>query len=161
MYQSILENQRQKLDLDEPIIRDLSESDLNQVLEISKESFIIPWSLKSFINELLNQNSILKVAELNGEVIGYVVARKIVDEAEILSLAVKKDFRRKGIATKLMKSVLNEIKDFVKSCFLDVRVSNEPAIKLYEKLGFKKVGIRKKYYLYPEEDALLMKLDIS
>ncbi|MCS7203804.1 MAG: ribosomal protein S18-alanine N-acetyltransferase [Thermodesulfovibrio sp.] len=147
--------------MDEPIIRDLSESDLNQVLEISKESFIIPWSLKSFINELLNQNSILKVAELNGEVIGYVVARKIVDEAEILSLAVKKDFRRKGIATKLMKSVLNEIKDFVKSCFLDVRVSNEPAIKLYEKLGFKKVGIRKKYYLYPEEDALLMKLDIS
>ncbi|GLI54049.1 ribosomal protein S18-alanine N-acetyltransferase [Thermodesulfovibrio yellowstonii] len=142
-------------------IRNLKEHDLSRVLEIANQSFSIPWSLKSFKNELLNPHSILKVAEFNGEIVGYIVLRKILDEAELLSIAVKPELRRKGIATELIKNVLNEVKDSVKTCFLEVRVSNKEAISFYEKIGFKKAGLRKKYYLLPEEDAIIMKLDLS
>lgn len=141
-------------------IRKLEESDLSEVLEIAKQSFSIPWSLNSFKNELSNPHSILKVAELNGKIAGYIVVRKILDEAELLSIAVKPELRRKGIATALIEDVLDEIKNSVKSCFLEVRVSNTQAISFYEKKGFKKIGLRRKYYLFPEEDAIIMKLDI-
>lgn len=142
-------------------IRNLEEQDLPYVLEIVSQSFSIPWSLSSFKNELLNPHSILKVAEFNEEIVGYIVLRKILDEAELLSIAVKPELRRKGIATELIKNVLDELKDSVETCFLEVRVSNKEAISFYEKIGFKKVGLRKKYYLLPEEDAIIMKLDLS
>lgn len=142
-------------------IRELKEEDFPEVLEISKQSFSIPWSLQSFVSEMLNSQSIIKVAEFDGKIAGYIVLRKILDEAELLSIAVKPELRRKGIATYLMKSVLDEIKGCVKSCFLEVRVSNKEAISFYEKMKFKKVGIRKKYYMLPEEDAIIMKLDLS
>lgn len=141
-------------------IRKMHEQDLPEVLKIAGQSFSMPWSLKSFKSELLNPQSILKVAELNGEIAGYVVLRKILDEAEILSIAVKPEMRRKGIATELLKNALEEIKDSVKACFLEVRVSNKQAISFYEKIGFRKAGMRKKYYLLPEEDAILMRLDL-
>lgn len=141
-------------------IRKLEEKDLLSVLEIATQSFSIPWSLKSFKDEFLNPNSILKVAEINGEVVGYIVLRKILDEAELLSIAVKPEMRKKGIATELIRSVLDELKNSVKTCFLEVRVSNNEAINFYEKIGFKKVGLRRKYYLLPEEDAIIMKLDL-
>lgn len=142
-------------------IRNLEEQDLPYVLEIVSQSFSIPWSLNSFKNELLNPHSILRVAEFSGEIVGYIVLRKILDEAELLSIAVKPELRRKGIATELIKNVLDELKDSVETCFLEVRVSNKEAISFYEKIGFKKVGLRKKYYLLPEEDAIIMKLDLS
>lgn len=142
-------------------IRNLEEKDLPQVLEIAKQSFTVPWSEKSFKKELFNKNSLLKVAEIEGEIVGYVVFRRILDEVELLSVAVSPFFRRKGIATQLIKETLNEIKDSVKECFLEVRISNEEAIRLYEKLGFLRIGIRKKYYLLPEEDAIIMKLKIQ
>lgn len=141
-------------------IRKMHEQDLPEVLKIAGQSFSMPWSLKSFKSELLNPQSILKVAELDGEIAGYVVLRKILDEAEILSIAVKPEMRRKGIATELIKNALEEIKDSVKACFLEVRVSNKQAISFYEKIGFRKAGMRKKYYLLPEEDAILMRLDL-
>lgn len=141
-------------------IRNLEEKDLPHVMEIARQSFTIPWSIKSFKKELLSDTSLLKVAEIDGEIVGYVVFRRILDEVELLSIAVSPSFRRKGIATKLIKETLNEIKDGVKACFLEVRISNEGAIRFYEKLGFLRIGIRKKYYLLPEEDAIIMKLKI-
>ncbi|MEN2995286.1 MAG: ribosomal protein S18-alanine N-acetyltransferase [Thermodesulfovibrio sp.] len=142
-------------------IRNLKEEDLPYILNIATQSFSLPWSLKTFKDEFLNPNTIFKVAEFDGEIAGYIVLRKILDEAELLSIAVKPELRRKGIATKLIKNILDEIKDSVKCCFLEVRVSNIKAINLYEKLGFKKVRIRKKYYTLPEEDAIIMRLDFS
>ncbi|MCS7215649.1 MAG: ribosomal protein S18-alanine N-acetyltransferase [Thermodesulfovibrio sp.] len=141
-------------------IRDLKEQDLPHVLDIAKVSFSVPWSLEAFKSEIFNPNSILRIAELDGEIAGYIVLRKIIDQSELLSIAVKPGLRRKGIATELIKNVLNEIKSSIKCCFLEVRVSNFEAISLYEKIGFKKVGKRKNYYLLPKEDATVMKLDI-
>lgn len=142
-------------------IRSLQEKDLLCVTEIARQSFSTPWSLKSFETELLNTHSILKVAEVNGEIVGYIVLRIILDEAELLSIAVKPDFRQNGIATALIKNVVDEMKNIIKICFLEVRMSNYAAIRLYEKSGFKKIGVRNRYYILPEEDAIIMKLEIS
>lgn len=142
-------------------IRQLEERDLSQVIEISKESFTIPWSSRSFQQEMHSQVSTLKVFEIDGEVAGFIVYRVILDEAEILSIAVKPDKRKRGIATELLKNALEDICKRAKICFLEVRASNIDAIKLYEKLGFKVSSIRKKYYLLPEEDALIMEYKIE
>jgi len=142
-------------------IRNLKESDLVQVAEIAKLSFAIPWSLKSFEEEFLNSKSILKVAEVNQEIVGYVVFRKIINEAELLSVAVKPAFRRRGIAKALIEEAMEEIKKYSDTCFLEVRASNTEAINLYEKLGFINVGIRKNYYILPEEDAIIMRRDLK
>lgn len=141
-------------------IRNLTESDISDALIIAHESFPLPWSLKSFLDELNNPKSILKVAEVDEEVIGYVVFRIVLDEAELLSIAVKPKFRNKGIAMALLSATINELKNRVKTCYLEVRASNQPAINLYKKFGFKFCSIRKNYYVMPEEDALLMRLDL-
>lgn len=137
-------------------IRAFQETDFPAILKIAEESFSLPWSLKSFQEEIASRISQLKVAELSSEVVGYVLYRTVVDEAEILSVAVKPEKRRKGIATALLKEALKDIEKTANVCFLEVRVSNKEAIGLYAKLGFRITGLRKKYYLFPEEDAFVM-----
>ncbi|MDI1471241.1 Ribosomal-protein-S18p-alanine acetyltransferase [Thermodesulfovibrio sp. N1] len=141
-------------------IREAQESDLFEIMSIAQDSFTIPWSLKSFLEELSNPQSILAVAEVNGEITGYIVARSILDEAEILSIAVKSSFRKQGIAANLVSYILEKLKNIVKTCYLEVRISNLPAINLYKKFGFKICSLRKNYYLLPQEDALIMKLEL-
>lgn len=143
------------------IIRDFNEADMLQIANITQESFTSPWSIKSFLAEYENPQSIFKVAEIDNEIIGYILVKVILDEAEILSLAIKTSFRRKGIASALLKDVILKLKDIVKICYLEVRISNTEAINLYKKLGFKEYGIRKDYYIAPQEDALLMKIDLQ
>lgn len=141
-------------------IRAFTKFDITEILLIANESFPLPWSMKSFLDELKNPQSIFKVAEVDEKIIGYVVFRIVLDEAELLSIAVKPSFRNRGIAKALLSATINELKDKVKACYLEVRVSNQPAINLYKKLGFKVCGVRKNYYIIPEEDALLMKLEL-
>ncbi|MDH5202417.1 MAG: ribosomal protein S18-alanine N-acetyltransferase [Nitrospirota bacterium] len=141
----------------EVFIRDMNEPDLPAVLEIEHISFTIPWSIDSFIHELRNQYSITKVAVIEDNVIGYICAHHIIDESHILNLAVHPDFRRCGIATKLVKEVLDELEG--KGCrfiYLEVRVSNLVARNFYARLGFKEVGVRRNYYTSPREDAIIM-----
>lgn len=141
----------------EVFIRDMNESDLPAVLEIERISFTIPWSIDSFIHELRNLYSITKVAVIEGTVIGYICAHYIIDESHILNLAVHPDFRRCGIATKMVIEVLSELKE--KGCrfiFLEVRVSNLVARNFYARFGFKEVGVRRNYYTSPKEDAIIM-----
>jgi ribosomal-protein-alanine N-acetyltransferase len=141
-------------------VREAQESDLFEIMSIAQDSFTIPWSLKSFSEELNNPQSILAVAEVNGEITGYIIARSVLDEAEILSIAVKSSFRKQGIAANLVTYILEKLKNKVKTCYLEVRVSNLPAINLYKKFGFKICNLRKNYYLLPKEDALIMKLEL-
>ncbi len=142
-------------------IRDFNESDILQIISIAQESFTLPWSIKSFLSESENNKSIFRVAEIDNEIIGYIVVKVILDEAEILSLATKPSFRRKGVASALLKDVIFKIKDIAKICYLEVRISNIETINLYRKFGFKEYGIRKDYYIAPQEDALLMKIDLQ
>jgi ribosomal-protein-alanine N-acetyltransferase len=139
------------------VIRQIHSYDIRNIVEIEKASFTTPWSEVPFLNEIYNTNSIPKVAVLENNVVGYIFIRFIPDEAHLMNLAVHHDFRRRGIATTLMNSVMSELKG--KDCrflSLEVRVSNLIAIKFYERNGFKIVGFRRKYYMSPNEDASLM-----
>jgi ribosomal-protein-alanine N-acetyltransferase len=145
------------------IIREMLPADLPEVYAIEKESFSTPWSLTSFKHELNQSYSILKVAVINGRVVGYICIRTMLDITHILNLAVTPGFRRRGIASWLLIEALDELThsqkedDFIT---LEVRASS-PAVGLYEKHGFRVIGRRRKYYSKPVEDAILMGLDLE
>lgn len=141
----------------EILIREMQAADINEIMEIERKSFSTPWSELSFLNEMYDLNSISKVAVFKNNISGYICVKKIFDEGHILNLAVHPDFRRCGIASALMKEVLDELKK--KGCrflLLEVRISNLAAKKFYERFGFRVITIRKKYYTSPIEDAALM-----
>ena len=140
-----------------PQIRKMKESDLDQVADIAKRAFTRPWSRQGFQEALPAENAIFLVAEENGVVEGYCGMFVAVDEGEIINIAVKPEFQRKGIADRLMQAMLSEgRKRAVYRMFLEVRVSNEAAIRLYEKNGFTRQGIRKDFYKEIHEDAYVM-----
>ena len=114
----------------------------------------------NFEEELKNILATYLVVELENEVLGYLGMWFIIDECHVTNIAVKSKYRRKGIATKLIKEMFKLCKEqCISYAFLEVRISNLSAQKLYERFGFKSEGIRKEYYKNPDgsyEDALLM-----
>jgi ribosomal-protein-alanine N-acetyltransferase len=138
----------------------MSHGDVPEVLAIENESFSTPWSATSFMYELTNPFSTLEVVVLNNRIIGYICTRIIAEEAHILNLAVHPEFRRRGIASKLIWNALKKLRlSAVNLVTLEVRASNTAAIKLYEKFGFEVIGNRKDYYQKPMEDAIVMGLE--
>lgn len=145
----------------EILIREMQESDIPGVLEIEHSSFTTPWSETAFFSEIHKPYSIIKVAVLGDNIIGYVCVNYIINEGHILNLAVHPDFRRRGIATVLMEEILDELKkQGCRFLYLEVRVSNLGARKFYEHLGFRVVGVRRDYYTFPNEDAVVMALGL-
>lgn len=141
----------------EILIRKMRAADVSEVVEIERMSFTTPWSEAAFLGEILKLYSLTKVAVLEGKIIGYICVEHIMDEGHILNLAVHPDFRRRGIGTKLMEEVLDELKkNDCRYLYLEVRFSNLGARKFYESFGFRVVGIRRDYYTSPIEDASLM-----
>jgi ribosomal-protein-alanine N-acetyltransferase len=137
-------------------IRPLRETDLSAVLAIEEASFASPWTRAAFVRELQSPHSRLTVAECRGEVVGYVCCWDVVDEVQILDVAVHPDSRRQGIAALLLDSVLTVGRQRgAQSANLEVRRGNLPAIRLYQKFGFREVAVRRRYYA-DGEDALLM-----
>jgi [ribosomal protein S18]-alanine N-acetyltransferase len=138
-------------------IRDMGGDDVPAVLEIEQASFSTPWSREFFLNELYKKDTLCKVAVSEESVIGYLCADFRQHESHILNLAVHPDFRRRGVATRLLHEAREELKK-IGCAFMDlkVRVSNTGAQKFYERFGFKTESIRKKYYGNPDEDALQM-----
>ncbi len=147
--------------LDRILIRRMNEDDIRPVVRIEQASFPLPWSETSFVKELYRVRSIPKVAELDHVVVGYVCLDYVMDEGHILNLAVHPAHRKRGIATALVEDAVEELK--LKQCkvvYLEVRESNDAARRLYAKFGFSVIGIRKKYYLAPIENAVIMMLEI-
>jgi ribosomal-protein-alanine N-acetyltransferase len=142
----------------------MREKDLKQVLHIEREAFSNPWNVKFFKEELkYNAFALYLTARVEEQIIGYVGCwfKNHANEVHIVNLAIKKDFRREGIGTYLIKEIIDMSRnlqaDYVT---LEVRVTNEAAIDLYQDLGFKKDGLTPHYYLDNDEDALLMKKEI-
>ena len=116
------------------------------------------WSEKSIASELENELSRWFVAENDGTVAGYVGSQTVMDETDMMNVAVHPDYRRQGIAEELVTALIRALKEQASRCLtLEVRASNEPAKALYEKLGFAQVGLRKNYYRNPREDALILR----
>ena len=128
-----------------------------QVAALEKVCFSDPWSENSVASELENPLSCWLVA-LDGETVaGYVGSQTVMDETDMMNIAVHPDFRRQGVARALILALIGELKKRGSRCLtLEVRASNEAAIALYKKHGFEEVGRRKNYYEDPKEDALLM-----
>jgi ribosomal-protein-alanine N-acetyltransferase len=139
----------------ELLIRPMHAEDLERILEIETVSFASPWTWNHFKEELTKTYGRLRVAISGQRIAGYLITWLIEDELHIANLAVHPDFRRQGIAEKLVRTVLDEI-PHCSLATLEVRESNSSARRLYEKLGFAIVGIRKKYYEKEGEDALIM-----
>lgn len=136
----------------------MNESHVAQVAALEKICFSDPWSETSVASELKNPLSCWLVAEEDGEVAGYVGSQTVMDESDMMNVAVHPDYRRKGIAEKLVMELVEALKKRDSRCLtLEVRASNEPARALYEKLGFVQVGLRKNYYRNPREDALILR----
>ncbi len=130
---------------------------LEEIAKIEEKVFAHPWSAYSIKNLLNDDKSAVFVALEDNKVIGYCGVNTVLDEGYITNIAVLKEYRRKGIGQALVKALCGYAeKTGLAFLTLEVRKSNLPAIKLYEKNGFKKVGERKDYYSSPKENALLM-----
>ena len=141
------------------MIRRMEIKDADRVYEIENASFFEPWTKKNLIKELTS-NSLLKhyVYELDGEIVGFYIASKVLDLVEIFTIAVDEDYRKRGIGRELLSHLIEKSKESgAREIWLEVSVKNFKAIELYEKFGFEKDGIRKNYYQKLGEDAYNMK----
>jgi ribosomal-protein-alanine N-acetyltransferase len=135
--------------------------DLDRVMEIEQQSFSVPWSRESMEYELLSNNHSTYICAFPEEAVsnlfGYAGMWIVEDFAQIMSIAVDNFNRRQGVGDILLTTLIQiaEI-DGVKEISLEVRESNEAAKALYAKHGFRQVGIRKNYYNYPTEDAVIL-----
>jgi ribosomal-protein-alanine N-acetyltransferase len=144
------------------VIRDMSIEDVDQVCSIEEETFSMPWGRESFIKMVSNPDALYMVAvseEEDGKskVLGCIGILNICGEGNICNVVVKEEYRGNHIASALMDEMLKRRRGMGIEMFtLEVRESNEPAIKLYSKYGFESVGYRPGYYEKPTEDALIM-----
>jgi ribosomal-protein-alanine N-acetyltransferase len=141
-------------------IRKMTLEDVPSVIDLDHKSFSLPWPERSFRFELTaNPASRCWVADFDGKIIGMIVVWLIVDEAHVATLATHPDFRRRGIAKKLLAHALRHLMDDgARSSFLEVRESNIAAQEMYRKFGYEASGRRPRYYKDNDEDAILMNL---
>lgn len=163
-------------------IRSVEKEDIGELVKIETECFSVPWSEKSFFDALYLENTIFLAAEQiaeetdgvvgtesfenkaadmgmseNRKIVGYCGLYQSVDEGEITNVAVTEKFRGRQVAGRLLQKMLLEaVKRGISKIFLEVRVSNVPAIQLYQKYGFTTCGRRRGFYEKPKEDAWLM-----
>ena len=136
----------------------MNEVHVAPIAQLEKICFSDPWSERSIAYELTNPLSAWFVAVENGVVLGYVGSQAVLDEADMMNIAVSPEARRCGIAQGLVAVLVAALQAKGVRCLtLEVRVSNEPAITLYHKLGFTQVGRRPNYYRNPKEDALILR----
>jgi [ribosomal protein S18]-alanine N-acetyltransferase len=139
-------------------IRDAAPEDLGAVIAIERASFGDPWSDASFRSLLRAETTRFRVAAKDGSLVGYAIASRIADEAELANLAVDPAERRAGLGALLLDDLLASTDAApAATVYLEVRASNEPAQALYRSRGFEAVGRRKGYYSRPDEDAVVMR----
>ena len=135
----------------------MNESHVAQVAALEKLCFSDPWSATSIASELENPLSLWLIAEEDGAVCGYVGSQTVLDETDMMNIAVRPDCRRKGIAAALIAELVSRLKARGSRILrLEVRESNLPAIALYKAMGFTQLGLRKNYYRNPKENALIL-----
>jgi ribosomal-protein-alanine N-acetyltransferase len=138
-------------------VRRLDLGDLDAIEVIEQRAYPTPWSRAMFASELAKPTSICLGAFEGTELVGYIVNSRYVDAWHVMNVAVDPDRQRRGVATKLLGRLFEVTREDERRGYtLEVRVSNEGAIRLYEGLGFESRGIRRGYYTDNREDALIM-----
>ena len=144
------------------ILREMLIDDLEQVMEIERELFHVPWTREGFFTFLTREDAMFLVVEEKGQILGYCGLLMVLDEGDITNVAVRPDYRKQGIADAILTEVLSEAwKRGAQTIYLEVRQRNIPAQKLYEKHGFVSCGIRKNFYRKPTEHAIVMSCDLT
>ena len=140
----------------EPLaIRQLTFSDLAQVIAIERRAFTSPWSLSMFVLELSKPSGIHRAAVRGKQIVGYLICARYDEAYHVMTIATDPEHRREGIASALLDALIARAGDDA-NYTLEVRVSNVGAIALYERYGFHGVGTRPRYYADNGEDAIIM-----
>jgi [ribosomal protein S18]-alanine N-acetyltransferase len=137
-------------------IRRLTYADLPQVISIERRAFPTPWSLAMFVLELSKPSGISLAAMLDGRLVGYLVCSRYDTVWHVMNVAVDDRLRRGGIATSMLDRLFELADKPGEQYTLEVRTSNDAAIRLYERFGFRASGRRRAYYHDNREDALIM-----
>ena len=144
----------------ELVIRTADLNDIKRIMALEEGSIIHPWTSGDIETLITDWNKKCLIADLAGEVVGYVGAETVLDECNIGNIVVDKDKRGRGYATILMDILLNNLKNRgIRKVFLEVETDNVPAIALYEKCGFVRYGQRRDYY-GQGRDAILMSKEL-
>lgn len=138
-------------------LRRMTIEDIKEIELIERQCFTLPWSKKEIEKTFIAGNSVFCVATIEGQIVGYIGMITVLDEGNIINIAVKSEYRRCGVAKGLLDFLITEAKtENIKNITLEVRQSNSNAINLYESFGFETAGIRKNFYDRPTENAVIM-----
>ena len=138
-------------------VRPLEDKDLDRVCQMEEASFSMPWKREDFKELIESEASSYLVLLLDDYVIGTAGYTDQVGEGYVNNVVIDETYRGKGYSKILMQAVIDDaLSHDIKDLTLEVRVSNEPAVRLYESLGFESAGIRKRFYEHPVEDAYVM-----
>ena len=138
--------------------RYMSETDIEVSRDIEINSNPVPWTEKNFL-DCLRKDYYCLVQEVDQEVSGFAIQNISLNESHLLNIGIKEMFRNRGLGQELLEQIVHASKSMgCKKIFLEVRVSNNQAIWLYNKTGFKQVSVKRNYYRLPDgrEDALVM-----
>ena len=142
-------------------ITKITDAHIRQIAALETLCFSDPWSENSIASELKNPLSLWLVAEEEGCVLGYIGSQTVMGEADMMNVAVHPDHRCQGVAEALVTALMQALRGADATILtLEVRISNEPAKAMYEKLGFQQIGCRKNYYRHPKEDALILRKEL-
>lgn len=141
------------------IVRTATADDVEGIYEVEAESFSVPWSRESIARELDNQEltRYYVLVRDDGYIAGYAGLWRVLDEGQITNIAIRKSARGKGYGELLVRVMMEAaFEEGASDIFLEVRISNLPALGLYRKLGYQVLSVRKGYYSEPIEDAYVM-----
>lgn len=142
--------------MSEITIKKAEQCHVPQIAEIERASIPQPWSEAAFTSALADEKAVT-LAAFSGDILcGFITGVYLLDTADIYSVAVSLEYRKKGVGKRLLEEFFSALPDEVNNVCLEVRESNIPAINLYEKTGFERVGMRKNFYQDPRENAILM-----
>jgi len=144
------------------IIREMNLQDVSAVFSVEQAGYEFPWS-KSLFEQAVQSTKFCTVIELDSEIVGYAIVSFVVGEAELLNICILPSMQGKGLARQLLDFSIEEATNKDNhEMYLEVRVSNSPAVHLYETMGFIEIGRRKNYYPTKQgrEDAILMAMPL-